>query len=119
MSVEAPIPPVGKRKRTRIIKRNRVQMFLFVLLTLVLTVATVWGARIWLKNSETLVFAVGDPASPEARFAERLATMLKNNYSRFKVKIVTNADGAKALAQFDRHEGNLALPRADAHTPQI
>jgi TRAP-type uncharacterized transport system substrate-binding protein len=117
MSVEAPIPPVGKRKRTRIIRSNRVQIFLFVLLTLVLTVVTVWGTRIWLKNSETLVFAVGDPNGPEARFAGKLATMLKNNVSRFKVRIVTNADNAKALAQFDRHEANLAVLRTDAKVP--
>jgi TRAP-type uncharacterized transport system substrate-binding protein len=118
MSVEAPIPPVGKlRKRTRIIKSNRVQIFLFVLLTLVLTVATVWGARIYLKNSETLVFAVGDPNGQEARFANKLATMLKNNYSRFKVRIVTNGDNAKALAQFDRNEANLAVLRTDAKVP--
>src|SRR5437764_1430424 len=118
MSVEAPIPPVGKpRKRTRIIKSNRVQIFLFVLLTLVLTVATVWGARIWLKNSETLVFAVGDANGPEARFANKLAAMLKSNFSRFKVKIVSNADNPKALAQFDRHEANLAVLRTDAKVP--
>ncbi len=118
MSVEAPIPPVGKpRKRTRIIRSNRVQIFLFVLLTLALTVASVWGARIWLKNSETLVFAVGDPNGPEARFANKLATMLKNNLSRFKVTIVTNPDNAKALAQFDRHEANLAVLRTDAKVP--
>src|SRR5262249_43950222 len=117
MSVEAPIPPAGKRKRIRIIKSNRVQIFLFVLLTLVLTVATVWGARIWLKNSETLGIAVGDPAGPEARFAERLAAMLKNNFSRFRVTIVTNADNAKALAQFDRREANLAVLRTDAKVP--
>jgi len=117
MSVEAPTPPIGKRKRTRIIKSNRVQILLFVLLTLVLTVATVWGARIWLKNSETLVFAVGDPAGPEARFAGRLAAMLKNNFSRLRVKIVTNADNAKALAQFDRREANLAVLRTDARVP--
>jgi len=117
MSEEAPIPPVGKRKRTRIIKSNRVQIFLFVLLTLVLTVATVWAARIYLKNSETLVFAVGDPNGQEARFANKLATMLKNNYSRFKVKIVSNGDNAKALAQFDRNEANLAVLRTDAKVP--
>jgi TRAP-type uncharacterized transport system substrate-binding protein len=117
MSVEAPIPPAGKRKRTRIIKSNRVQIFLFVLLTLVLTVAAVWGARIWLKNSETLVFAVGDPNGPEARFANRLSTMLKNNYSRLRVKIVSNSDNAKALAQFDRQEANLAVLRTDAKVP--
>jgi TRAP-type uncharacterized transport system substrate-binding protein len=117
MSVEGPVTPVGKRKRTRIIKSNRVQIFLFVLLTLVLTVATVWGARIWLKNSETLVFAVGDPAGPEARFAERLAAVLKNNFSRFRVKIVSNGDKAKALAQFDRREATLAVLRTDAKVP--
>ena len=118
MSVEAPNPPVPKsRRRTRIIKSNRVQIFLFVLLTLVLTVATVWAGRIYLKNSETLVFAVGDPNGPEARFAERLSTMLKNNLSRFRVKIVSNTDNAKALAQFDRREANLAVLRTDAKVP--
>ena len=40
--------------------------------------------------------------------------MLKNNLSRFRVTIVTNADNAKALAQFDRHEANLAVLRTDA-----
>lgn len=117
MSVEAPIPPSGKRKRTRIIKSNRVQIFLFVLLTLALTGATVWGARIWLKKSETLVFAVGDPNGPEARFANKLAAVLKNNFSRFRVTIVSNADNAKALAQFDRRDANLAVLRTDAKVP--
>jgi TRAP-type uncharacterized transport system substrate-binding protein len=117
MSDEAPILPPGKRQRTRIIKSNHVQILLFVLLTLVLTVATVWGARTWLKNSETLIFAVGDANGPEARFANRLATMLKNNYSRLSVKIVSNGDNAKALAQFDRHEANLAVLRTDAKVP--
>ena len=84
--------------------------------SLILTAATVWGGRVWLRNSETLVFAVGDPASPEARFAEKLAAMLKNNFSRFKVRVVTNADNAKALAQFDRGEANLAVLRTDALT---
>jgi len=83
----------------------------------VLTVATVWGARIYLKNSETLVFAVGDPNGQEARFANKLATMLKNNYSRFKVRIVSNGDNAKAVAQFDRNEANLAVLRTDAKVP--
>jgi TRAP-type uncharacterized transport system substrate-binding protein len=117
MSHEVPIQPAEKRKRTRIIKSNHVQIVLFVLLTLALTVATVWGVRVWLKNSETLVFAVGDPNGPEARFANRLATMLKSNYSRLSVKIVSNGDNAKALAQFDRHEANLAVLRTDTKVP--
>ena len=118
MSVEAPNSPAQKpRRRPRIIKSNRVQIFLFVLLTVALTAATVWAGRIYLKNSETLVFAVGDPAGPEARFAERLAVVMKNNFSRFKVKIVSNPDNAKALAQFDRREANLAVLRTDAKVP--
>ena len=63
------------------------------------------------------MFAVGDPNGPEARFAERLAAMLKNSLSQFKVKIVSNADNAKALAQFDRREANLAVLRTDAKVP--
>jgi TRAP-type uncharacterized transport system substrate-binding protein len=92
-------------------------MLLFAALTLILTVATVWGGRIWLRNSETLVFAVGDGNSLEARFAAKLATVLKNNSSKLRVKIVTNADSAKALAQFDRRQADLAVLRTDARVP--
>src|SRR6476469_10496343 len=100
MSAEVPTPNAEKPPaRSRV--SNRGQMLLFAALTLILTVATVWGGRIWLRNSETLVFAVGDANSPEAQFAARLATVLKNNASRLHLKIVSNADSAKALAQFD------------------
>jgi TRAP-type uncharacterized transport system substrate-binding protein len=92
-------------------------MLLFVVLTLILTVATVWGGRIWLRNSETLVFAVGDANSLEARFAARLAAMLKNTNSRLRLKIVPNADSAKALAQFDHRQADLAMLRTDAKVP--
>ena len=71
----------------RLVKSNRRQVVLFALLTLILTIATVWGGRIWLKDSETLVFAVGDANSEEARFAAKLATVLKNNFSRLRIKI--------------------------------
>ena len=73
------------------------QILLFSILTLVLTAAVVWGGRIWLRNSETLVFAVGEANGPEARFAARLAAVLKNNSSRLRLKIVPNGDNAKAL----------------------
>src|SRR4051794_39543010 len=103
MSADVPTPPAEKpRKRTRVVKNNSTQILLFALLTVVLTIATVWGGRIWLKNSETLVFAVGEPNGPEARFAARLAAVLKNNTSRLQLKIVSNPDNAKALALFDR-----------------
>jgi TRAP-type uncharacterized transport system substrate-binding protein len=115
---DVPTPPSAKpRKRTRVVKSNGTQILLFALLTVILTIATVWGGRIWLKNSETLVFAVGEPNGPEARFAARLAAVLKNNTSRLQLKIVTNSDSAKALAQFDRRDANLAVLRTDAKLP--
>ncbi len=80
-------------------------------------VPTVWGGRIWLRNSETLVFGVGDANGPEARFAAKLAAVLKSNSSRLRVKIVPNADSAKALAQFDRRLADLAVLRTDARIP--
>ena len=74
-----------------------------------------WGGRTWCRNSETLIFAVGDAGGPEARFAARLAAVLKSNNSRLRLKIVANADNAKALAQFDRQAGR---PRGAAHRRQ-
>ena len=91
-------------------------MLLFAALTVILTIATVWGTRIWL-NSETLVFAVGNANGPEARFAAKLATMLKTTNSRLQLKIVANPDSAKALAQFDRKQADLAVLRTDAKVP--
>jgi len=92
-------------------------VLLFAALTLILTVATVWGGRIWLKNSETLIFAVGDANSLEARFATKLAAVLKTNSSRLRLKIVPNADSARALAAFDRRQADLAVLRTAARVP--
>src|SRR5882724_8759768 len=118
MSAEVPTPHAeGPPARSRVVRSNRRQVLLFAALTLILTVATVWGGRIWLRNSETLIFAVGDANGVEARFATKLATVLKNNSSRFRLKIVSNADGAKALAQFDRRQADLAVLRTDAKVP--
>ena len=118
MSAEAPTPhPEMPRRRSRVVKSNLTQILLFSILTLILTAAVVWGGRTWLRNSETLVFAVGEANGPEARFAARLATVLKNNSSRLQLKIVPNGDNAKALSQFDRKEANLAILRTDARIP--
>jgi TRAP-type uncharacterized transport system substrate-binding protein len=118
MSAEVPTPPTGKPPaRAQVVKSNRRQLLLFAALTLILTVATVWGGRIWLRNSETLVFAVGDADSADARFAAKLAAMLKANSSRLRIKIVPNADGAKALAQFERKQADLAVLRTDGKVP--
>src|SRR5580704_16558916 len=118
MSAEIPTPaPDTPRPRLWLLTSNNRQMFLFAVLTLILTVATVWGGRIWLRNSETLTFAVGDANGPEARFAAKLAAMLKNTSSRLHLKIVPNTDNAKALALFDRKLAELAVLRTDAKVP--
>jgi TRAP-type uncharacterized transport system substrate-binding protein len=118
MSAEAPTPhPETPPARSRVVKSNRAQIVIFSILTLILTAATVWGGRVWLRNSETLVFAVGEANGPEARFAAKLAALLKSNASRLRLKIVPNSDSAKALAQFDRKEANLAILRTDAKIP--
>jgi TRAP-type uncharacterized transport system substrate-binding protein len=118
MSAELPTPAAETPPtRSRLVRTNGGQVLLFAALTLILTVATVWGGRIWLKNSETLIFAVGDANSLEARFAAKLAAVLKANSSRLRLKIVPNADSAKALAQFDRRQADLAVLRTDAKIP--
>jgi TRAP-type uncharacterized transport system substrate-binding protein len=118
MSADTATPTPGKpRLRSRVVKSNRSQIILFSILTLLLTAVTVWGGRTWLRNSETLVFAVGEANGPEARFAARLAALLKNNASRLRLKIVPSVDNARALAQFDRKEANLAILRTDAKIP--
>src|ERR1700687_251189 len=118
MSAEVPTPqPEKPAARSRVVRNTRYQVLLFVAVTLILTIATVWGGRIWLRNSETLIFAVGDANGLEARFAARLATVLKNNNSRLRLKIVSNADNAKALAQFDHRQADLAVLRTDAKVP--
>ena len=118
MSAETPTPAAETPPtRSQVVRSNRRQLLLFAALTLILTIATVWGGRIWLRNSETLVFAVGDPGSLEARFAAKLATVLKNTSSKLRLKIVSNADNAKALALFDRRQADLAVLRTDAKVP--
>jgi TRAP-type uncharacterized transport system substrate-binding protein len=118
MSAEIPTPQTETPPpRSRVLNSNRRQMLLFAALTLILTTATVWGGRIWLRNSETLIFAVGDANGPEARFATKLAAVLKNNGSRLRLKIAPNADNAKALTEFDHRQADLAVLRADAKVP--
>jgi len=116
MSAEVPTAP-AEQPRSQVVQSNRRQILLFGALTLILTAATVWGGRIWLRNSETLTFAVGDANSDEARFATRLAAVLKNSGSRLRLKIVPSADNAKALALFDRRQADLLVLRTDAKVP--
>src|SRR3979411_1595160 len=119
MSAEVASPnPEQPPARSQVVRTNRRQMLLFAALTLLLTIATMaWGGRTWLRNSETLVFAVGAGDSVGARFAAKLAAVLKNNNSRLRLKIVSNADNARALAAFDRRQADLVVLRTDARIP--
>jgi len=119
MSTEGPTlsPSEPPPPRPKVIKTNQQQVFLYVVLTLLLSLATVWAGRTLLHNSETLTFAVGAPNSDEALFAAKLGAVLKNNASRFRIKVVNNPDNAKALAQFDRKQADLAVLRTDAKVP--
>ena len=119
MSADVPPPNADKPPaRSQVVRSNRRQVLLFAGLTLILTVATVsWGGRTWLRNSETLVFAVGDGNSLDARFAAKLAAVLKNTNSRLRLKIVDYSDSAKALAAFDHKQADLAVLRTDAKVP--
>jgi len=118
MSAEIPMPASDRpRPRAPFLNSNRRQVILFATLTLLLTVATVWGGRIWLTNSETLTFAVGEASGHEARFAAKLAAMLNATSSRLRLKIMPNADNARALAQFDRKLADLAVLRTDTKVP--
>ncbi len=116
MSAEVPTQPPEPPRPRPAITNNR-QVVLFALLTVLLTAATIWAARVWLKHSETLTFAVGAADGEEARFAERLGNVLENTSSRFRLRIVTNTDNAKALSHFERRKADLALVRTDARIP--
>jgi TRAP-type uncharacterized transport system substrate-binding protein len=118
MSADGQAPQADlKPPRSQVASSNRRQVLLYVLLTLVLTAATVYGGRRLLRDSETLTFAVGAPNSEEAQFAAKLGAVLKNTRSRLRLKILPNADNAKAVAQFDRREADLAILRTDAKIP--
>src|SRR3954447_11426292 len=119
MSAEGPtssneLPPP---RCPKVIKTNQQQVLLYVVLTLLLSLATVWAGRAMLHNSETLIFAVGAPNSDEALFATKLAAVLKNNASRFRIKVVNTPDNTKATTQFDRKQADLAVLRTDAKVP--
>ncbi|WGD51974.1 TAXI family TRAP transporter solute-binding subunit [Bradyrhizobium sp. CB1650] len=119
MSTEGPMAPTEQPppRRPKVIKTNQQQVLLYVVLTLLLSFATVWAGRAMLHNSETLTFAVGAPNSEEAQFATKLAAVLKSNASRFRIKILNNADNPKAITQFDRRQADLAILRTDARVP--
>lgn len=102
-----PMPPLSNRK----------QVAIFVVLTLILSAAAVWGGRAWFKSTHTLTFAVGADDSVDAQFAAKLATVLTNSGSTLRIKVVKNADNDKAVAQFDRKQADLALFRTDAPVP--
>lgn len=96
---------------------NRKQVLLFVIATLVLTAVTVWAARVWFRHTSTLTFAVAGDSSSDARFATKLAGVLKANNSSLRLKIEKNGDSDRALAAFDRKKADLVILRTDQKVP--
>lgn len=118
MSADVPRPSLERHLPPSTVTRtNRRQVILYAMLTLLLAGATVWGGRVWVRAPETLVFAVGGADSDEARFAARLADVLETSSSRLRLSILMGADNAKALAQFDRRQADLAILRTDGKIP--
>lgn len=118
MSAEGLAPRTEqKSSRSKVARSNRQQVLLYTLLTVILTFATVLGGRLLLRDSETLTFAVGVPNSEEAQFAARLAAVLENIHSTLHLKILPNADNARAAARFDHRDADLAILRTDAKIP--
>src|SRR5947209_2080999 len=94
MSAEVPTPAAEQPlPRSQVVKSNRRQVLLFALLTLVLSVATVWGGRVWVRNSETLTIAVGEPKSEEAVLGEG------DNNVAFVRNILDMSDGTDAASR--------------------
>jgi hypothetical protein len=116
-AMRADVPRPSPERHLPPSRTNRRQVILFAALTLLLTMATVWGGRIWVRASETLVFAVGTANGDEARFAARLSDVLENTSSRLRLKILTSPDNARALAQFDRRQADLVILRTDGRIP--
>ncbi len=96
---------------------NRTQIVIFVVLTLILTAATVWGARYWFKRSDNLTIAIGDPNGIEAKFATKLASVLAASGSRIRLSPVPSSEGGRAISRFDRRQADLAILRTDAKIP--
>ncbi|WP_204313711.1 hypothetical protein, partial [Stenotrophomonas maltophilia] len=83
----------------------------------VLTAVTVWAARVWFRHTSTLTFAVAGDSSSDARFATKLAGVLKANNSSLRLKIEKNGDSDRALAAFDRKKADLVILRTDQKVP--
>ena len=97
---------------------NRLQITLFVLLTLALTGASIWAGRKWYNKLNTLTFVVEDAASPSGRFATKLAGLVADGSNTLRIKIVTVPDPGGALARLDRAQGDLAIARTDSPLPR-
>ncbi len=97
---------------------NRAQILLFILLTVILTGATVWGARTWFKRSDNMTIAIGDANGIEAKFAAKLSSVLAASGSRIRLTPVSSPDGSsRATTRFDRRQADLAVLRTDAVIP--
>jgi TRAP-type uncharacterized transport system substrate-binding protein len=96
---------------------NRKQILLFTLLTVILSGVAVWGITYWVRHPTPLTFAVGSESGIEARFAAKLAAVLKNESSKISIQPVSNGDATKMVSRFERKQADLAIIRTDVKAP--
>lgn len=93
--------------------RNRTRILLLTLVTLLLTAAAVVAANEWYRRPTVVTIAVGPEASPESRFAARLAEVLHQNHSSVRLKVVNWETRAQAVLSFAHRGTDLAVIRSD------
>ena len=76
-----------------------------------------WRIMSRFKETSVLTFAVGNADQIEARFAAKLATVVANNSTTLRIKVVNYPDNDKALGAFDHRQADLAILRTDAKVP--
>ncbi|EME71664.1 TRAP-type transport system [Paramagnetospirillum caucaseum] len=93
--------------------RNRTKILLLALLTLALTALVVGAVGYWYYKPTTVTIAVGPEASPEHRFARKLAEVLTNNRASIRLQVLASDAAIHNLPRFAQHEADLVVVRTD------
>ena len=97
--------------------RNRTQIFLLLLVTVLLTAAIVTGITMFSFRPKEVTIATGPVGTQEQMFAVKLQKLLVQNMSTVRVNVVTRAGNAQAVAELGKNGVDLAVLRTDAKIP--
>ena len=95
----------------------RKQLALLLSVVVLLTAIIVTVTAYWFDRPTTLTISVGPPNSPEHRFADKLAGILKQNRASIRLEVIAHDTYAQALGRFFRREADLTIVRTDAKIP--